>query len=190
MSAVFNHALERKRKLVEFNPFSTGLRLPIGKASEQSRCFSDEELQKYIEVLAEEYNPDEPEMTWLPLIMMYSGMRCNEVAQLYSDDLQEIEGLSFFRICMNVERNQLVKSSVARDVPIHNTLKELGFMQYVEKMRQAGEKQLFLNCRYQASTGYYYSNNMSTRLNASINLHIAEDKSYVCTQCVRILEVL
>jgi integrase len=176
MSAVFNLALERKRKLVDFNPFSTGLILPLGKANEQSRCFSEVELQKYIEVLAEEYDSNKLELTWLPLIMMYSGMRPNEVAQLYLDDVQEIEGINFFRICKNAERKQRVKSNSERDVPIHEQLKELGFMVYVEKMRDAGEKQLFPNCRYQSGIGYYYSNDMSCRLNATINLHIAEDK--------------
>ena len=154
-----------------------GLQLKnYGNASEQSRIFTDKKLQKYVAVLVENYNPDEPEMTWLPLIMLYSGMRCNEVAQLYLDDIQEDQGISFFRIVKNLERGQRIKCKAsARTLPIHPKLQELGFLEYVERMRTAGEAQLFPNCKYQ-KTGYYYSDAMSTRLNAAINLHISDDR--------------
>ena len=183
VSAVFNWAMGKRtdecsakplKKYVTTNPFSKGLVLPNGIASEHSRIFDDKELQKYIDVLTENYNPDELEMTWLPLIMMFSGMRPNEVAQLYFDDVQD---KCFFRITVNKARNQRVKcKSSAREVPIHEKLIELGFLKYVARICDAGEEQLFPNCKYQKGTGYYYSDAMSSRLNAAINLNISEDK--------------
>lgn len=187
-SAVFNWALGKKGKktencskrpaqtYVERNPFSDGLQLKnYGKANDQSRVFTDDELQTYINVLADNFNPEEPEMVWLPLIMMYSGLRCNEVAQLYLDDLQEREGIPFFRIAPNKERSQSVKTNAEREVPLHHRLKELGFLKYVERLMGTGEIQLFPNCKLQKS-GYYYSDAMSTRLNSLINIHVSDER--------------
>ena len=178
MSAVFNDKQTKKKKLFECNPFSAGLPFDReGLANEQSRVFTDSELQQYVDLLVEYFNPDALEMTWLPLIMMYSGMRPNEVAQLFLDDIQTTsEGTLFFRITKNVERNQWVKTSASRAVPIHEKLVELGFMEYVEKLRTAKESQLFPNCKPQKNTGYYYSDAMSTGINSIINLHIDTDR--------------
>jgi len=178
MSAVFNDKHTKKMKYVDRNPFSEGLPFDReGLANEQSRVFTNNELQQYVDLLADYYNPDALEMTWLPIIMMYSGMRPNEVAQLYIDDIQTTpEGSPFFRIIKNVERKQWVKSNATRAVPIHEKLIELGLTDYVERMKLAGESQLFPNCKLQKNTNYYYSDAMSTGINAIINLHIDSDK--------------
>ena len=177
MAAVFNYAMGRKRGYVEFNPFSKGIKPPKGKGNEQSRCFTAEELQKYIDVLTEYHNPETLELTWLPLIMLFSGMRPNEVAQLYVDDIRtdSKDNIYFFRITSNEERRQRVKTQEAREVPIHATLIELGFLNYVESMRAAGKEQVFPNCVYKDYVGGHYSHNMSTFLNRPINLNINAD---------------
>lgn len=189
-SAVFNWAAGGKHKravcntqkplikYVDQNPFRA-LGLPKGIISEQSRIFSAVELQQYMDALADNYNPDEPEMTFIPLIMQYSGMRCNEVAQLYLDDVQQIEGTSayYLQIQEDQERKQRIKCSAShRGIPVHKELIELGLLKYVQRMRDAGEVQLFPNCKYRESTGYYYSDAMSSRLNSLINIHVSSDR--------------
>ena len=177
MSAVFNDKRTKKRNYVDSNPFSDGLPFDKeGLANEQSRGFTDNELQQYVDLLADYYNPEALEMTWLPVIMMYTGMRPNEVAQLFLDDIQTTLEGHYFRITKNVDRKQWVKTNASRAVPIHEKLKELGFMEYVERLRRVGESQLFPNCKSQKSTGYYYSDAMSMIINAVINLHIDAGK--------------
>jgi integrase len=175
MSAVFNYGSKHKNKYTDGNPFK-GIRLPEGVASERSRIFEPNELQEYMKLLAELHHQENPEMTWLPLIMMFSGMRCNEISQLFVDDLQEKDGIYFFRITEDVARNQHVKSLTSkREVPIHNTLKELGLLDYVAKMKDEGHHQIFPNCQYRPGIGLYYDANMSFQLNIPINL-IDKDK--------------
>lgn len=175
MSAVFNYGSKAKDRYTDGNPFK-GIRLPEGVASERSRIFGPNELQQYVILLADLHNPEYPEMTWLPLIMMFSGMRCNEIAQLYIDDLQEKEGIFLFRITENETRNQHVKTLTSkREVPIHNTLKELGLLEHVAKMKAAGHQQLFPNCIYRPGIGLHYDSNLSGQLNVPINL-IDKDK--------------
>jgi integrase len=115
-------------------------------------------------------------MTWLPLIMMYSGMRCNEIAQLYVDDIQEKDGIQFFRITEDETRNQHVKTLASqREVPIHAILKDLGLFDHIARMKAAGQQQLFPNCTYRPGIGLYYDSSMSLQLNVPINL-IDNDK--------------
>jgi len=169
MAAVFNFGL--CCKVVDVNPFSKGLRLPVGVKSEKSRIFDVTELQTYIGYLAELHSPDRPERTWIPLIMLFSGMRCNEVAQLYIDDIQEQDGIHYFRVIDNVERHQSVKCATSRrNVPMHKKLIELGLLEHVDRMKREKAEQLFPNCVYRPGVGLYYDCNLSTALNLPINL--------------------
>jgi integrase len=170
MSPIFNYGLKSKYKYTEGNPFK-GIRLPEGVASERSRIFEHSELQEYVKMLVGLHNPKSPEMTWFPLIMMFSGMRCNEIAQLFIDDIQEKDGIYFFRITNNKERNQHVKSLTSeRNVPIHSALMKLGLLEHVAKMQAAGHRQIFPNCTYRPGIGLYYDSNTSVQLNVPINL--------------------
>lgn len=175
MSAVFNYGSKTKEKYTNGNPFK-GIRLSEGIASEKSRIFEQDELHEYVTLLTELHNPANPEMTWLPLIMMFSGMRCNEIAQLYIDDIQEKDGIQFFRITEDEARNQHVKTLASqREVPIHTTLKNLGLFNHIARMKAAGQQQLFPNCTYRPGIGLYYDSSMSVQLNVPINL-IDKDK--------------
>lgn len=175
VAGAFRWAAERQRKYVEFNPFEK-TQLPEGVQRERSREFSPVELQHYISLMADTYLPDYPENSWIPLIMLYSGMRNNEIAQLYVDDIQERDGIQFFRIWANGDRNQRIKKEVSqRNLPIHSKLVELGFMEYVEKMRISGHEQLFPNCTFIERTGRYYDDNLSARLNTLVDC-VSPDK--------------
>lgn len=175
VTAVFKWAAEKQRKYVEFNPFKK-IRLSEGVNREKTREFSSGELQRYITMLADTYLPEFPENAWIPLIILFEGMRNNEIAQLYVDDIQEKDGILLFRIWDNDVRNQRIKSEASqRNLPIHSKLIELGFMDYVKKMRASGQEQLFPNCIYNKRTGRYYDDNLSARLNTVVDC-ISTDK--------------
>lgn len=113
ISTIFN--LDQKRRdpserLCKENPFKGLTILPEGEARERTRVFSDSELQSYIDYLADFHDPRFPEKTWIPVIMLLSGMRNNEVAQIHIDDIESHEGASFFMLRTNAERGQHTKS--------------------------------------------------------------------------------
>lgn len=175
VAGAFRWGADRQRKHVEFNPFEKK-QLPEGVKREKTREFFPDELQQYISLLADTYLPEFPENTWLPLLILYDGMRNNEIAQLYLDDIQERDGILYFSIRTTDERNQRIKVGTSqRDLPIHSKLIELGFMDYVKKMRASGQKQLFPNCIYNEHTGRYYHDNLSARLNTVVDF-ISPDK--------------
>jgi integrase len=94
----------------------------------------------------------EPHKYWVPLIAFYSGLRVNEIAQLYLDDIKEgltmdedgtERTLLYFHVSP-FRNGQSVKSLYAhRQVPVHSKLIELGFETYLADVRKSGAVHLF-----------------------------------------------
>ncbi len=60
--------------------------------------------------------------------MAYSGARVNEITQLRSEDIFELEGVTVMRITPDAGP---VKAKVARIVPLHTHLVDQGFLEFV-----------------------------------------------------------
>lgn len=83
---------------------------------------------------------------WLPICALYSGARTGEIAQLRCSDVRQEEGVWVFDFNENADDDtdkRLKTRSSRRTVPIHPVLFELGFDQYVERIRAANYSQLF-----------------------------------------------
>lgn len=95
----------------------------------------------------------QPERYWLPLILLFSGMRLNEAAGLRVSDVREVDGVINEResvLCFDVneEGNRELKTAGSqRLVPVSSVLVKLGFLEYVEKQREAGVVQLWSNLK-------------------------------------------
>ena len=79
---------------------------------------------------------------WLPLIALFTGARINEICQLHTDDIQEKNGIPFISINEEAEKHVKTKAGI-RQVPIHNELIKIGFLEYTAQMRAKGETLLF-----------------------------------------------
>jgi len=80
---------------------------------------------------------------WVPLIAVFTGMRVNEIASLYLDNVRQIGGNHRGkRWCIDVleETNRpnkrLKNLSSRRIVPIHDTILELGFIDYLNLIKK------------------------------------------------------
>ncbi|MER9210055.1 DUF6538 domain-containing protein [Mesorhizobium sp. M0771] len=81
---------------------------------------------------------------WLPLIMLYSGARPAEIAQLAVADVRQEHGHWIMHITTEGEGDKSVKTEGSmRVVPIHDELIRLGFIKYRDGMEAAGHKRLF-----------------------------------------------
>jgi len=83
---------------------------------------------------------------WLPLVAYFTGARTNEIAQLDTGDVREIDGHPCFDFCPDDPKTaeaKRVKTGEARQVPVHPRLIELGILDYVELQRKAAQKKLF-----------------------------------------------
>lgn len=91
---------------------------------------------------------------WIILIGRYSGMRQNEICQLYHNDIMLADGIWCFRVD-NLNPNQTIKTdSSRRFVPIHPQLVELGLFEFVDGRKGHLFPELTLHL---GSYGHYFS---------------------------------
>lgn len=103
---------------------------------------------------------------WIILIGRYSGMRQNEICQLYHNDLIPIDGVWCFRID-NLNPNQTIKTdSSRRFVPIHSRLLALGLLDFIKERKGHLFPELTLHL---GSYGHYFSR-WFARFRAASNL--------------------
>lgn len=81
---------------------------------------------------------------WLPHLMMHSGARPGELAQLLIDDVRQMHGVWVFHITDEGDDQKRIKTRGSyRVVPVHSKLIEMGFLDHIEAMRAAGEARVF-----------------------------------------------
>jgi integrase len=81
---------------------------------------------------------------WLPLVMLFSGARPAEIAQLLIDDVREQHSHWIMHITTLGDDEKRVKNKGSmRVVPVHPELINLGSVEYRNKMKARGETRLF-----------------------------------------------
>jgi integrase len=66
---------------------------------------------------------------WIPLIALFSGMRLNEICQMDTADVKEMDGIWCFAVSAQGSDDKHLKTMASdRVVPIHPILHELGFI--------------------------------------------------------------
>jgi len=147
------------------------------RADEERAIYDKTELQVMLNVLARVSEPAaRPERIWVSLIALHSGMRPNEIAQLYLDDVVEEGGVFCFRV-NDTHPDQRVKNKNARRfVPVHPILLELGFKDYMAKVTPNATGRLFpMLLRHR--DGYFpYLGRWFQNINRS---HITKDRKKV-----------
>ena len=124
------------------------------KSENGQRAFKPKELKRLFEGPEMEgfaKNRAEAHKFWLPHLGLFTGARANELCQLNPQcDIRKDEetGIWFLDITSETEAHEevtkAVKNTVSkRRVPVHPTLIELGFLDYVAQLKLGGEKLLF-----------------------------------------------
>ena len=93
--------------------------------------------------------PDRGWRFWLPLLMLLTGARPNEICQLLTSDLKRTDKGTWFLDLLDIddgEGKSFKTASSRRRVPLHAELIKLGFIEFVEsrkKQHGPGEQRLF-----------------------------------------------
>ena len=132
--------------------YATGLKLSEkGRVDEERSSYSVDDLKSIVSNLPRK--PTLPERFWIPLIGCYSGMRLNEICQLYVDDVLQVEGIWCFSI--NGAKDKRLKNTASeRMLPVHPKLVELGFLEHCEKIRKTAAPRLWTNLTWMDVHGY------------------------------------
>ena len=109
------------------------------KASEERQMFDPSEVEMLLNhPKFREQKSHDPSKYWLILIAAFTGMRLEEIAQLHprNDVLKDQDGTLIFDI-NDKDGKSLKTTSGARRVPVHQTLIDLGLLDYVESIKGA-----------------------------------------------------
>ncbi|MDX2370705.1 MAG: site-specific integrase [Colwellia sp.] len=144
---------QKKNKEDGRQPFSESYLQKLFQAPIFTGCIDDEWNYKSIGT-----NKPSRHKFWIPLIALHTGMRLNEICQLFASDIICIDGIHIIRSIINDENEKTLKTdSSERDVPIHNQLIQIGFLGYVKRIKSQGHKRLFPDMTPD-SKGKYSSN--------------------------------
>lgn len=86
---------------------------------------------------------------WLPLVLLYTGARVNEICKLRTVDVSEEDGIPYFDIVWEEDDDESgiagrVKNAASkRRVPIHDDLVSFGLLAFVQRVRDRGHERLF-----------------------------------------------
>jgi integrase len=109
------------------------------QAKKQRDRFSNEELALIFN--ADKYTKNKHNRTyeyWLPLLGLYTGARLGELSQLRINDIYTEDRV--WVIDLNEEEDKKLKTSNSiRKVPVHKTLIRLGFIKYVQQLKNCYE---------------------------------------------------
>lgn len=91
---------------------------------------------------------------WVPLIALYSGARANEICQLRVNDIIQKGKVWCFNISDRAETQSLKNKQSNRIVPIHPIILDLGFIDFVNKVKENKKEQIFHNLTYTEKNQY------------------------------------
>lgn len=157
------------------NPFK-GLKLKKDTRPRDERDrFSEKDLKKIFQkenyILYTKIEEKRYELYWTPLIGVFTGLRLGEITSLYIDNVREIKGSHrekrlCFDILVEPERTDksLKTQSSRRIVPVHDTLIELGLIEFIQllKIKDPKRERLFQELKYKSGN---YNQNVSRWFN-------------------------
>lgn len=139
----FNWAMERRD--MDRNPCAAIHVMTREQEDAQSRrAFTPTELATIFNPGLREMHCDTPARWWLPLLALYSGGRAQELAQLHTQDIEEVAGIWGFHIAARFPGQKLKNTQSRRFVPLHPALLDAGLLPYRDDIVSAlGEGPLF-----------------------------------------------
>ncbi|MBM7131000.1 tyrosine-type recombinase/integrase [Dyella mobilis] len=123
----FNNCMQRR--LLTYNPCA-GLHITNKEQDDQETRlpFSERDLRLIFD--SQRFNHTRPYKYWGPILALYLGMRLNEIGQLRTDDLEQIDDIWGLHV-----RHQVKNRSSRRFIPLHPSLLPLGFVEYVQEVQ-------------------------------------------------------
>jgi len=155
ISSLFEWAV--RRSFTDKN-YAAGSRIKDRNANSKVRdIFIKEELQKIVS--GDEYlrkngaKHKKHVFFWAALLGMYTGGRLEEICQLKVSDIRQEEGIWYFAFCSEGEKVAKTQAAI-RNVPVHEMLVKLGFLNYVRWQKRNKQERLFSDLIWHSKNGY------------------------------------
>ena len=183
LSAVFEFAKEKY--LIDVNPVhgsTKRLAKAIANRKGSDKQYDNKDLQTifsspiYREGFRGQLSKYGEAVYWLPLLAYYTGCRVEELAQLYVEDVRLTDGIYHLSIEANDTDKSVKNAGSNRQVPLHDDLITLGFIDYVNSL--SGSQRLFPalklggDGRYAAPVGRWITKYFRETLNVGHNVRV------------------
>ena len=153
VSALMNWAI--KQGYTQQNVFRGKLE-PSRKTEVVEKHFTRQELKLILghQLKEESLLQNKPDRYWVTLLSAYSGARLNEICQLNVSDIQQADGIWLMNLTNNTEDKSIKTPAGNRTVPLHPKILQLGFLDYVEMIKNGKQRKLFPKLKKMESTGF------------------------------------
>ena len=114
-------------------------------------AFSDGDLEKLF--YSENYlkgTHSKPSYYWVPILALYTGARLNEICQLHVKNIKQRNKIYFIEITDIGNDQRLKNESSKRNLPLHDDVIKLGFIEYVEYQRNKDRKRVFSELKHKS----------------------------------------
>ncbi len=116
----------------------------VRKATKPRKLFTDEQLVMiYGSAKFKSLRTEHPAHYWVLCLCLWTIARREENSQLLVDDIREEDGIPYILITEEGGGDKSVKTKTSRRIPLHSSLLTLGFLQYVQTVKEAGHVRLF-----------------------------------------------
>lgn len=151
------------------------LALPRQPKRKARVAFSAEDLNRLFRspVYTEDFRPrggGREAAYWLPLLALFTGARVEELAQLRVSDVRHARGLGHYLDINDDGHGQLKNQASRRRIPLHRSLLDCGFLDYVAEAGDRGFLFPDLKPNPRGKRGGYFSNFFSGYLRRQIGI--------------------
>lgn len=145
----------KKRRYIT-ESFEYDIDIPKKEKGKERESFSGSELVKIFNVRTYPNKDDiyHFHRYWIPLIALFTGMRLNEICQLFVGDIQKKKNIYYFNVTDEGEKQHLKNQNSKRKVPVHPKLIELGFIDFVNEQKKNKQQLLFNKLSYSPKNKY------------------------------------
>ena len=143
-----------RQGLIVSNPFS-GMKFSVKKQPHRRMPFTAEDLRiildpetyhKWTINFRHSFMPNRSTHQlpyyWIFLLGIFSGMRTNEMCQLRLIDIKKVENIWFIFV-EDSEETRVKTENAIRKVPVHPQLIDMGFVDYVSKLKRSKKDRVF-----------------------------------------------
>jgi len=127
-----------------------GKSVSIGKSKNDitRQPFTDDHLKlifnkEYLNKTLNSPSPCKYVFYWVPLIGLFHGTRLQETSQLHIDDIYPKDKIWVIDINENTPDKKLKTPSSRRIIPLHQTLIDLGFLEYLHILERKERRRVF-----------------------------------------------
>lgn len=145
----------KKRRYIRDN-FNDDFNIPKRQEKIKIVEFTKDELKTIFnsQTYPKQQQIDAAARYWIPLIALYTGMRLNEICQLYCDDIKCDGRMWYFQLTDGRADQHLKNKQSQRIVPIHPKLIEFGLIDYWQYIKKCKKDRLFFKLTYSKKNHY------------------------------------